>query len=255
MKNGILALFCLISSLLSPSLYAQEDTESGKSLKFHYRIVAGLNIGGLTPVPLPDNIRKIKTFDPTLSPYIGVEGVYTLNNKWSVGISPQLQYKGMKVKNEVMYLHTIIQMGEGAEASSFEGAFTGTNYTEVKNLYLGVPFFVQFTPKDKWHYRLGGYFGFLLNAKFQGTVSDGYIRNGGSLGEKVQVTSASFDFAKHVRTFDFGLHAGAVRDLGKKFTVDAGLQWGLRSAFPSSFSGISFPMYNIYAQLGVGYRL
>lgn len=240
--------FCLNS-------YAQENNSNEKFAGIKYRIIAGLNAGGLSPVPLPDNIRKIRTFNPTLNPYAGIEGVYELDSKWSIGLSPQLQYKGMKVKNEVKYMHTIIQMGEGAQASSFEGAFSGTNYTDVKNLYLGIPVFVQFTPKGKWRYKLGGYMAFLIKSKFEGTVSDGYIRNGGSLGEKVEVTSASFDFKEQLRTFDCGIYAGVSRELGERLSIDAGLQWGIRSAFPPSFRGISFPMYNIYAQLGVAYKL
>lgn len=246
MKKCIFSLLAIVFSVVA---IAQSNN---KILQF--RLTAGLNIGGLSPIPLPDNIREIKSFDPGFNPSLGVEGLYQFRNKWSVGISPRLEYKGMKVKDRVMYFHTLIQMGEGASAASFEGDFSGINYTESKNLYLGVPVFVQFTPGEKWHYRLGGYFAFLLDSRFKGTVSDGYIRNGGSLGEKVEVSSASFDFSDKVRKSDYGIYAGISRDLNARFSVDLGLQWGLRSAFPSSFSGISFPMYNIYGQLGMGYK-
>jgi len=225
-----------------------------KKDSLEFKVTAGLNIGGLSPIPLPDNIREIKSYDPGFNPSVGVEVLYRFRNKWKVGISPRVEYKGMKVKDRVMYFHTLIQMGDGAEMASFEGDFSGINYTESKNLYLGVPVFVEFTPGEKWHYRLGGYFAFLLDSRFKGTVSDGYIRNGGSLGEKVEVNSASFDFSDKVRKSDYGIYAGISRDVSERFSVDLSLQWGLRSAFPSSFSGISFPMYNIYAQIGTGYR-
>ncbi|MCX8530762.1 hypothetical protein [Chryseobacterium luquanense] len=71
--------------------------------------------------------------------------------------------------------------------------------TEAKNLYLGVPVFVQFTSGKKWHYRLGSYFAFLLKPEFQGIVSDGYIRNRGSKGEKVIISSATFDFSDKIK--------------------------------------------------------
>lgn len=245
MKKYIYSLLAIVFSVFA---LAQAGRE-----KLQFKLTAGINIGGLSPIPLPDNIREIKSYDPGFNPSVGAEGLYEFRNKWSIGISPRVEYKGMKVKDRVVYFHTLIQMGEGAETASFEGDFSGINYTESKNLYLGVPLFVQFTPGEKWHYRLGGYVAFLLDSRFKGTVSDGYIRNGGSLGEKVEVNSASFDFSDKMHKADYGIYAGISRDLNEKFSVDLSLQWGLRSAFPASFSGISFPMYNIYAQIGTGY--
>ena len=251
MKNINIIILLLIVSI---SAYSQVNDTTNYPKTIQYRVTAGINVGGLAPVPLPNNIREIKSYNPTFSPSLGFEALYQFKKRWSVGVSPRFEYKGMKVKDSVMYFHTMIQVGEGSNASSFEGDFTGTNYTESKNLYFGVPFFLQFSPRENWHYRIGGYFAFLLDSKFEGTVSDGYIRNGGSLGEKVEITSASFDFSDKIRKFDYGLYTGAIRNIGERFSIDLSLQWGLRSAFPSSFSGISFPMYNIYAQIGTGYR-
>lgn len=252
MKIVIYTIFCLLSI---SAVYAQQsDLGDNKNNEIHLRITAGLNIGGLAPVPLPNTIREIKSFNPGFNPSVGVEALYFLNNHWSVGVNPRLDYKGMKVTDRVMYFHTKIQVGQGSGASSFEGAFSGTNYTDSKNIYFGVPVFVEFTPGESWHYRLGGYFAILQHSKFEGTVSDGYIRNGGSLGEKVEISSASFDFADEIRKTDYGIYAGVNKNINKRFSIDLSLQWGLRSAFPSSFTGVSFPMYNIYAQLGTGYR-
>ena len=243
-----------IAVMLSLKLNAQNVNSQDSISKFQFRVTAGLNIGGLTPIPLPNNIRKVKSYNPGLNPSIGLEGLYKFHKKWSVGINPRVEYKGMKVKDSVLYFHTMIQQGEGPEAASFEGDFTGTNYTEAKNLYLGVPVFIQFTPGKKWHYRLGGYFAFLLKPEFQGSVSDGYIRNGGSKGEKVIISSATFDFADKIKKFDYGIYAGINRDICERFSLDLSLQWGLGSAFPSSFTGISFSMHNVFAQIGGGYR-
>lgn len=251
MKNRSTIILLLVVSMLG---YGQVNDTTKNIKLIQYKVTAGINVGGLAPVPLPNNIREIRSYNPTFSPSLGFEAAYQFKKKWSVGISPRFEYKGMKVKDSVMYFHTMIQEGEGSNASTFEGDFTGTNYTESKNLYFGIPVFLQFTPAENWNYRLGGYLAFLLNSKFEGTVSDGYIRNGGSLGEKVEITSASFDFSDKIRKFDYGLYAGVIRNIGKRFSVDLSLQWGLRSAFPSSFTGISFPMYNVYGQIGTGYR-
>ncbi len=242
-------IYCVAGALISVFASAQTNSE-----KFDYKVTLGLNFGGLSPIPLPDNIREIKSYDPGFNPSLGFEVLYQLEPRWSLGISPRAEYKGMAVKDRVIYFHTLIQMGEGSEAASFEGDFSGINYTEAKNLYFGIPIFIQLTPGEKWHYRLGGYIAFLLDSKFKGTVSDGYIRNGGSLGERVEVSSASFDFGDKLRKTDYGIYAGVSRDVNEKFSVDFNLLWGLRSAFPGSFTGISFPMFNIYGQIGTSYQ-
>lgn len=253
MKNKLLFSFVL-TALLWLNGKAQEQNQGDSIRKLEYRITMGINIGGLSPVPLPKNVRKINSYNPRFNPSVGIEGLYRFNKHWSLGMNPRIEYKGMKVKDSVVYFHTQIQQGDGAEAATFEGDFSGTNYTDVKNLYLTVPVFAQYTINEKWHYRLGGYIATLLRSQFKGTVSDGYIRNGGSKGEKVIISTATFDFSDKLKKFDYGIYAGINRDIGERFSLDLNLQWGLNSAFPSSFSGISFRMHNIYAQIGAGYR-
>jgi len=241
--------------LFSVNLRAQDTTEDSDNAKIKFRLILGVNVGGTAPLPLPNTVREIKNYNISFNPAIGIEGVYAFNKKWSMGANPRIEYKGMKVKNRVMYMHTIIEVEDGTDVSYFEGAFSGINYTETRNAYLSIPLFVQFTPREQWHYRLGGYLAFLLKSKFSGYVSDGYIRNGGSLGEKVEVSLASFNFSDNIRKFDCGLNAGVNRNIGNHWSVDLNLQWGLLSVFPSSFTGVTFPMYNIFGQFGVGYRL
>ena len=86
-------------------------------------------------------------------------------------------------------------------------------------------------------------------------MSNGYIRNGNSPGEKVIIDQASFDFAKEERKFDRGLQGGTERKIGKKLAIAANLQWGLQPVFPAEFKGVGFKMYNIFAGLGVSYQL
>lgn len=246
-----LAVLCL----LSISLKAQDETESLGHNKLSYRLTLGINVGGVSPIPLPNTVREIKNYNVSFNPAIGIEGLYAFNSKWSIGANPRIEYKGMKVKNRVMYMHTIIEVKDGDDVSSFEGAFSGINYTETRNAYLSFPLFVQFTPRKQWHYKLGGYLAFLLKSKFSGYVADGYIRNGGSLGEKVEVSLANFNFSDNIRKFDCGFNAGVTRNIGQHWSVDLNLQWGLLSVFPSSFTGVTFPMYNVFGQFGVGYRL
>ncbi|HTN45166.1 MAG TPA: porin family protein [Flavipsychrobacter sp.] len=244
----------LLSTAFSTFLSAQEISSAHPEKKFRHKLVAGWNIGAAAPRSLPASIRKIESYSPLFSPSFGYEGCHFIKNKWSLGIALRIDFKGMKVKDSVAYFHTKIQNGDHP-SESFEGSFSGTNVTIVKNSYLTIPVFAVWTPGKNWSYKLGGYMAVLVRPKFEGYVADGYIRNGGPLGEKVLVTKADFDFSKELRRFDYGLHAGIGRKLSKKWSVDAQFQWGLCRIFPASFTGVSMGMYNIYGNLGMGYEL
>lgn len=50
----------------------QQDVTNQDSIKqFQFRLTAGLNVGGLTPIPLPNNIRKVKSYNPRFNPSVG----------------------------------------------------------------------------------------------------------------------------------------------------------------------------------------
>ena len=61
------------------------DVTNQDSIKqFQFRVTAGLNVGGLTPIPLPNNIRKVKSYNPRFNPSVGLEGLYQFqkNGAW-----------------------------------------------------------------------------------------------------------------------------------------------------------------------------
>ncbi len=221
-------------------------------LKWQHSIQAGLNFGASAPLSFPDNIRKIDAWWPAFAPSLGYELLYNIDRKWGVAAAIKMDMKGMYVKDEVLYLHTIITTDGGGK---FEGAFSGTNETRVRNAYVSVPISAVFSPDKNWKVKLGIYGAWLFSSNFKGTVSNGYIRNGGSLGEKVDIATATFDFGHQMNEFDWGLQAGGERMVGKHIAVMGNLSWGLRPLFPTSFEGMDFKLYNIYLTLGLRYTL
>jgi hypothetical protein len=259
MTKKILHLIAFMAG--SFMMHAQE--QSGSTVSDHPRnqkikqyILAGFNIGAATPLSLPNNVRQINGWWPQLSPSVGYEFVYRLSDHWGIGAALKLEYKGMGIKDSVQYLHTIITVDNGnGQTGSFEGDFTGTNKTIVNNAYLTLPINVVYEPNEKWRYKMGIYVAHLLSGNFSGTVSNGYIRNGNSLGEKVLIDESKFNFDKAERNFDFGLQGGAERVIGGKLSVNANLNFGLEPLFPADFKGVGFKMYNIFLTLGVAYRI
>ncbi|MBV8251120.1 MAG: PorT family protein [Chitinophaga sp.] len=245
-------LFLIIS--VAGSLRAQDSTTTFKPFLEH-RIIAGFNFGGTAPVGLPNTIRAIKGYWPEFTPALGYELSLRATRKWGAAVGVKLDFKGMGTKDEVMYFPTVITVKDGSSTGTFEGTFTGKNKTIVRNAYVTFPVSAVFTPNDNWRFSLGGYFSWKFSSNFYGTVSDGYIRNGGPTGEKIIVDEASFDFGRDVRKFDAGLQGGAERRVGKRLSVIGNLSWGLKPVFPNEFKGLDFPLYNIYMMLGVSYKI
>jgi len=241
-------LFTLL--LWGTTIFTFAQNNSDKTLKFEHNVHIGYNIGGLAPISFPNTIRKINSYSPGFAPSFGYELNYRLNQKWGLAIGLRMDWKSMNVKDSVQYFHTLVSMDD----ATIEGDFSGTNTTKVKNIYLAVPIQALFYAGKNWKLKLGMYLAHLIRPSFYGSVSDGYLRKGDSLGEKVIIDYASFDFDKEQRTFDFGIAAGAEKLVYKNFSAKADLQWGLQPVFPDSFNGISFNMYNIYGTLGISYR-
>jgi hypothetical protein len=242
----------LLAAASTANIHAQKEAVKISGNHFNHYVHIGYNIGALSPIPLPNNIRKIKGFNPLFNPSVGYEAVYKLNDHWGIGAGLRLDYKGMRAKDSVIYFHTIVTTNDGNQQAEFEGDFSGTNETFAHNGYVTLPVFALYE-QGRWRYRLGAYFARMIRARFDGSVSDGYIRNGNSLGEKVLIERATFDFAETQRKFDWGAQAGAGYSFGSHWFATAQLNWGLRPVFPSEFKGISFKMYNIFLNVGAAY--
>jgi len=232
-----------------------EAQEQESSSKWEYKVFAGYNMGGTTPLPLPAEIRKINSWNPGLSGTLAFHVTRWINPQWGITSGLAIDLKGMKIKAEVKHMQTSLVVGEGDNTGVFSGTFTGNNMTKTRNDYLVVPVLAAYRPSEKWTVRLGGYIASQQNAKFEGSASDGYIRNGGPTGDRVNIDRATFDFSNEVRRIDAGIMASGDYFFTKKMAVTAQLSWGLVPLFPSEFDGLSYKMYNVYFMWGIAYRL
>lgn len=219
---------------------------------WEFKINGGYNIGGTSPLPLPEEIRKIESYSPSaFAPHVALEGTRWFNQKWGMTAQITLDYKGFTVKDRVKSLHTEIEMGD----EKYIGNFTGKNKTKIKNSYFTLPVMASYRISEKWTAQLGMYVAYLYNPSFKGTASDGYIRRGSPIGEKTIVDNATFDFSDDQNKFDFGIQAAGEWEFYRDFALRGQVTWGLKPIFPSDFTAVSFNMYNIYGMLGISYRL
>ncbi|GHV49110.1 membrane protein [Bacteroidia bacterium] len=221
---------------------------------WEYKIQAGYNLGGSSPLPLPAEIRAIEKYSPEkFSPHVALEATRWFNEKWGISAQVALDSKGFTVRDKVKNMYTEIEIDGNPDPQT--GNFTGKNTTEVHNSYLTIPITAAYRASNRWLTQLGLYAAYLYQPRFEGTASDGYIRRGSPIGEKIDVPHASFDFSKEQNRFDYGLILAEEWKFHGRFALRGQLNWGLHSLFPSGFTGMSFNMYNIYGMLGISYRI
>ena len=252
-----LCLGCML--LLALSVFAEEKNNPGALIRhtlkgLEYRIKAGFNIGGTSPLPLPAEIRKIESYRPGMQ--IALEGnviKWFHQHKWGALFGVRFENKGMKKDASVKNYYMVMDSYNGDVLGHIEGNWTGYVKTNVKNSYVTLPFQVIYKVSPRWDLKFGPYISFLTNGDFSGTAYDGYIREGDPRGEKANVTEATYDFSGDLRKFQWGADFGGEWRAYKHLSVYADLTWGLNSIFPDDFKSVSFKMYNIYLNFGFGY--
>ncbi len=256
MKKYILTIILLITFI---SIFAQKD-RNNTLLKaalngIEYEIKAGWNIGGTTPIPLPEEIRSIDGYNPTLS--LTLQGNMTKwfgqSKKWGISTGLRLENKGMITKATVKnYSMKII--GNGGEEIS--GYWTGGVKTKVENSCLTVPLLAAYKISPRWDIKVGPYISYLINGDFSGHVYEGYLREDDPTGPKREFTDgkiANYDFSNELRRMQYGMQIGGSWKAFSHFNIYGEFTFGMNDIFRSSFNTISFNMYPIFLNLGFGY--
>ena len=95
-----------------------------------------------------------------------------------------------------------------------------------------------------------------MDGEFSGFVSEGYLRSGSPIGEKVSFTNeqtAAYNFSNDLRRWLWGWQMGGSWRAFKHFTVNADLTYGFNNIFNADFHTITFAMHPIYLNVGFGY--
>ena len=80
--------------------------KEARLMGLEYRVKAGFNIGGTSPIPLPREIRAINSYSPTLA--IAIEGdVHKRfeDSRWGLLLGMRFESKGMKTNARVKNYH------------------------------------------------------------------------------------------------------------------------------------------------------
>lgn len=217
---------------------------------WEYKVKAGINIGGTSPLPLPVEIRDIKKYNPTLA--FSIEGAMAkwINEKWGIQTAVRLETKSMKTDARVKnYSMEMISTEDGY----LKGRWTGNIRTNVDNTYVTLPFLALYRAGKRVNLKAGLFVSYLLDGAFSGTAYDGYLRNGDPTGTRYRITRASYDFSDDLRDWAWGATLGVDWRAFKHLSVFADLNWGVNDIFKAEFKTITFDMYPIYLNTGFGY--
>ena len=221
-----------------------------------YEFKAGVNIGGTSPLPLPQEIRSLDYYSPGLA--ITLEGSATKwlgeKREWGVSVGLRLDSKQMTTRATVKNYGMEIFSDTGGK---IQGLWTGGVKTKAKLAYLTIPILANYQINDRWKVVLGPYLSYMMDGDFSGNVYEGHLRTPDATGSKVNFAGdniATYDFSNELRKFQWGLQAGGSWKAYKHLTVHAYLTWGLNDIFQKDFKTITFAMYPIYMNLGFGYQ-
>lgn len=228
---------------------------NGTLAETRYDIRAGLNIGGIAPLPLPVEIREISGFNPLLLPAVEFGATTFFNDtRWGFRAAVRIEQKGMRTSARVKNYSMLM---EGDDGNSLSGRWTGYVDTHARNTVLTIPFTASLRASDKFDIHFGPFISILLDGQFDGQVYDGYLREGSPVGEKIVFengATASYDFADKYKRINYGLSLSADCHMTENWLLSLGLDWGLNHVFKDSFRAITFHMYPIFGHLSVGYR-
>ena len=244
-------LLISVLAMMLPTVHVMaEGLGDGLSLK----VKTGYSIGASTPYGMPEAIEGIDEFRLTPSFRVGVDAAQPLAEHWGVSAGLFVESKAMDVAVRTKGYH--MEMRHGME--SIEGVFTGHVGQQISMLMLTLPVCATYTISPKLELRAGVYGSLLLNNKFTGVASDGYIRQGGPTGPKIIIgdtpeAQATYDFSDDMRKLQAGATVGVDwlpwSRLG--FTLDFTV--GFTSIFKTGFKTVEQPLYPIYGTIGVFY--
>lgn len=265
MNNKYINIIFLVATLLISTFSASaekklgsSETQSQDSINvvsndwtgwgYGYRL--GFTIGGITPVPLPAEVREMMTFSPNGAFMQEIYGYKLFKEKFGFYFGERLAIEGMNVEARVKNYHMSIEQG----GDYISGYFTGVDKTEAKLISVKIPLEFMARINSRLDLRVGPYIQINLHREFKGEVYDGYLRENTPIGQKIVFSdgsTATYDFSEDVKKAGFGAEVAADFQIKNDFGIFANLDYGFRSVFPDDFETISFKMYPIFFSVGL----
>lgn len=246
----------LVIVLLSFGVIAEgvaNPIEKMRKAGWEFEVKAGVNLGGVAPIPFPAEIREVSSFNPKFNGLIELQATNWLREKFGISLGVSFEQKGMETEALVRNYQMQLVQGE----SMIEGNWTGRVRSNFSATYFTFP--VQAVYKFGSRLRFSGGFslGFRLDGDFSGDVYDGYFRQGSSTGERIDFsenTKAPYSFQEYLRPLEFGIKLGSSMRVYRNFLIFADLKCGFTGIFKKGFTAVTYKMFPFYLGTGFSYR-
>lgn len=247
-------IYVFVALFLFTSAASAQDVLTEK--KWDFELSAGAKIGGVAPLGLPVEIRKINSYKLSVPVFIKVNGEYKINNKWGVRTGVTLEGKGMSAEANVKGYKTTFNANDDP-TENMRGYYYGDISTNVDNIYVTVPVQATLQLGSRWNVQAGPYLSYAFSRRFYGKAIDGYIRNEVPTGDRVDIKDVAYDFSSSVRKWDVGMSLGGKYAFGtnKKYFALAQFDYGFNNIMKTGFESISFGIHNVYMNIGFGVKL
>lgn len=217
------------------------------------RLQGGFNIGGITPIPIPAEIRSINAYDPGLAMTLDAFVHKGFTNNFGLLTGIRFENKGMDTiattKNYKMSMNS-------EDSGIIKGYWTGKVETNVKSSWISLPLLATYNPIESLEVQLGMFLSWLIKGSFTGYVYDGYLRENTPTGNKIVFSDnakADYDFSNEMRIFQWGMQTGIMYNIWRSLGIRFEVSWGFCSIFSESFETITFGMYPIFSSIGISY--
>ncbi len=247
----------ILINLLFTAYFSNAQTSQSnnylQSNKLDVELRAGVVIGGISPIPLPVEIREILKYSPEFNGMFEAQISKWFSDKIGFSSGIRLENKGMETSARVKSYQTkIVNQGD-----QIKGYWTGKVTTISKISYLTIPLLINMQVYKRWRIQAGGYFSYNMTGKFLGQVSNGYLRENTPIGQKIEFKNeqyATYDFSDELRKIAYGFQLSGQWKAINNLHILMQFTWGLNDIFKSDFETISFGMYPIYISLGASYQ-
>lgn len=260
-QQRVKSILFFAALLISCTTSAQDNFKNNfidklKNKGVELELKAGINIGGAAPIPIPRSIRIIDYYSPHLNATLEGSATKWLDNKhkWGISTGIKIEEKSMSTAATTKgYKTNIINSG-----TRINGYWTGKVQTDYRATMITIPITVNYSINKLWKISMGLFTSVRLEGKFNGYVSEGYLRENSPIGEKLSFNSeqkAAYDFGKELRRFNWGIQIGSSLKVYKRLSLNTDFNWGVNNIFKDKFKTINFKMYNIFMNIGFGYTL
>lgn len=243
-----LLLFSLPTTLVQANPF---DRMREKGWTFELR--AGCNLGGVTPIPLPAEVRKIEHFNPRFNAQLELTATNWMQEHIGLSLGLRFEQMGMETKAQVKN-YKMELINEGAVIT---GVWTGRVQTTFSASYLTLPLQMVYRFNDAIKFSAGTYFSWRFDGDFHGVVSDGHFRRGSSTGETIvfdKDTKSPYTFKDYLSPISVGIQLGGSARVYKNLLFFADMKYGLNGIFKKNFKTLSFAMHPFYLGTGFAYR-